>query len=203
MTENVQNVQVAAGAFVGSAPAGTAKPALAPEDPATPWKDLGYITEDGITSTRGRETENFGAWQSPSPILVLVTAVTDVFAFAIREWNQNAFEFVYGAGDEVAAKTWSPTKLSIPSSALLLKWDWLTYASQLYVPRGSLQGDTETVLARTAPSDLAVEFISTPDGDEPIWIFETDHPAFASAPVLMAAATEDGGVEVKSTKKAA
>ena len=207
MTESVQNVQVAAGAFAGFAPAGTVKPTLPATGPivadsAVPWKDLGYVTEDGITSTRGRETENFGAWQSPSPIAVLVTAITDVFGFSIREWNQNAFDFVYGRGAGAAAKLWEPAKLTIPSSALLLQWDWLTYASQLYIPRGTLQGDTETVLARTAPSDLAVEFISTPGGTEPIWIFETNHPAFAGAPTILAVEGEDGP-EVQTKGKAA
>jgi len=206
MTESSQNVQVAAGAFVGFAPAGTAKPTLAAgaigtTDPAAPWKDLGYITEDGITSTRGRETENFGAWQSPSPIAVLVTAITDVFAFAIREWNQNAFDFVYGRGAGAGAKLWEPSKLTIPASALLLQWDWLGYGTQLWIPRGTLQGDTETVLARTAPADLAVEFISTPSGAEAIWVFETNHPAFATAPTILAVEGENGP-EVKTGKAA-
>ena len=207
MAESVQNVQVAAGAFVGTAPAATVAPALPASgphvaDPAAPWKDVGYVTEDGITSTRGRETENFGAWQSPSPIAVLVTAITDVFGFAIREWNQNAFDFVYGRGALTGAKKWEPAKLNIPSVALLLQWDWLTYASQLWIPRGTLQGDTETTLARTAPSDLAIEFISTPSSTEPIWTFETSHPAFATAPTIFAVEGEDGP-EIKSKSKAA
>jgi hypothetical protein len=196
MTENVQNVQVAAGAYVGYAPAGTAAPALPVDvtvDPAAPWQDVGYVTDDGITNTRSRESENFGAWQSPTPIAVLVTAITDTLAFAIREWNQRSFEFVYG-GEGVqdagppATGSWEPTKLAIPTSALLLQWDWLGYPSQLWVPRGTITGDTETILARTAPADLAVELVSTPNGDEPAWRFLTAHPAFAvEAPALLAA----------------
>jgi hypothetical protein len=206
--ESAQNVQVAAGAFAGFAPAGTAKPVLAAgaigtSDPAAPWKDLGYLTEDGITNTRSRSTENFGAWQSPSPIAVLVTEITDVLGFSIREWNQNAMAFTYGVPAVPAAKLWEPSKLTIPSVAMLLQWDWLGYGTQLFIPRGSIQGDTETILARTAPSDLAVEFISTPSGAEAIWTFETNHPAFASIPTgLEAFAVEGGGVEVKPAKAA-
>lgn len=206
MTENAQNVQVAAGAFAGFAVVGTAKPTLAAgaigtTDPAAPWKDLGYVTEDGITQTRSRSTENFGAWQSASPIAVLVTEITDVLGFSIREWNQNAFAFTYGLGGTPAAKLWQPNPAQIASVAMLLQWDWLGYGTQLYIPRGTIQGDTETVLARTAPSDLAVEFISTPSGTEAVWIFETNHPAFASVPTgLEAFAVEGGGVEVRAGK---
>jgi hypothetical protein len=206
MTESAQNVQVAAGAFAGFAPAGTVKPTLPASgpivaDPIAPWKDLGYVTEDGITNTRSRSTENFGAWQSPSPIAVLVTEITDVLGFSIREWNQNAFAFTYGIPATPAAKLWEPSKLTIASVAMVLQWDWLSYASQLYIPRGTIQGDTETVLARTAPADLAVEFISTPSGTEAIWTFETLHPAFASIPTgLEAFATEDGGTEIRAGK---
>jgi hypothetical protein len=207
MAENVQNVQVAAGAFAGFAPVGTAKPTLAAgaigtTDPAAPWKDLGYVTEDGITNTRSRSTDNFGAWQSPSPIAVVLTEITDVLGFSLREWNQNAMAFLYGLDGAPAAKIWSPSKLTIPSVAMLLQWDWLSYGTQLYIPRGTIQGDTETVLARTAPADLSVEFISTPSSGEAIWTFETNHPAFASIPSLVAFEGEDGGVEVKSGKAA-
>src|SRR5262245_12658068 len=197
MTESSQNVQVAAGAFAGYAVAGTAKPtlpagAIGTTDPAAPWKDVGYVTEDGITYTRSRSTDNFGAWQSPSPIIVLLTELTDVFGFAIREWNQNAFAFVFGQGPGSGAKTWEPAKSQPANVALLLQWDWFGYGTQLYIPRGTIQGDTESVLARTAPADLAVEFISTPSGTEAIWIFETNHPAFASAPTIFAIEGENG-----------
>ena len=188
--ENTQEVQVAAGAFVGFAPAGTAMPALAAADPIAPWTDLGYITEDGITFTHSRESENFGAWQSPTPIAVLVTALTDTFAFGLRQWSQDVFKFVFGIGVS-AAKSFQPAKQGVPSWALLLKWDWLAYPSQLYIPRGTITGDSEAVLARTAPSDLAVEVVSTPSGAEPIWDFHTDHPAFA-APVTLLAGEGEG-----------
>lgn len=206
MTESVQNVQVAAGAFAGFAPVGTAKPTLAvgaigTTDPAAPWKDLGYVTEDGITQTRSRSTDNFGAWQSPSPIAVVLTELTDVLGFSIREWNQAAFAFLYGLDGTPAAKLWSPAKGSLPSVSMLLQWDWLGYGTQLFIPRGTVQGDTETVLARTAPSDLAVEFISTPSGTEAIWTFETNHPAFASVPTgLEALRDADGGIVVQEAK---
>jgi hypothetical protein len=84
---------------------------------------------------------------------------------------------------------------------MLLQWDWLGYGTQLFIPRGTVQGDTETVLARTAPSDLAVEFISTPSGTEAIWTFETNHPAFASVPTgLEALRDADGGIVVQEAK---
>lgn len=205
MTESVQNVQVAAGAFAGFAVVGTPKPTLAAgaigtTDPAAPWKDLGYVTEDGITNTRSRSSDNFGAWQSPSPIAVVMTEITDVLSFAIREWNQISMAYCYGLGGTPAAKLWEPSKGSPPQIAMLLQWDWLSYGTQLFIPRGVVQGDTETVFARTAPSDLAVEFISTPSGNEAIWQFETNHPAFASVPTGLEAFAVDGEIEVRETK---
>ena len=174
---DTSQVAVAAGSAVMSAPAGTAYPTLATA-PAAPWKDLGYISDDGVTHTFSRDSENFGAWQTLAPILVLVTGITDTFGFAFRQWNLDTFTFVYGSGGATPPQ-FEPSKAGAADTALLLRWDWLAYKAQLWVPRGKLQGDTEDVLTRTAPSDLPVELVSTPSGTEPLWRFETTHPAFS------------------------
>lgn len=180
-------VQVAAGSGVFSAPAGTAAPTLGTA-PATPWVDLGYISDDGITNTRSRSTENFGAWQTLSPIVVLLTGITDTFAFSFRQWSSATLAFVYGSAGLVLPK-FAPAKTLPADTALLFVWQWLTYNTQLWVPRGKISGDTESVLTRTAPSDLPVEIISTPSGAENVWQFESAHPGVATLEVTGEAGT--------------
>lgn len=191
---DTNEVAVAAGAGVYYAPVGTSTPVLG-TPPAAPWIDLGYISEDGVTHTTSRSSENFGAWQSASPILVLVTEITDTFGFALRQWNRDTFAFVYGDGG-ATAPTFEPAKGTIPESALYLLWDWLEFPSHLYVPRGRITGDTEDILTRTAPSDLPVELISTPSGSEPVWQFDTQHPAFSG--LLTARASGGKGENAKA-----
>lgn len=182
---DTSEVHVANGALVAYAPAGTAAPTLVTDPPVAPWVDLGYISDDGITHTTSRDSENFGAWQTSSPILVLLTGITDTFGFALRQTNPDVMAFVYGIGSS-ATGVFEPSKDAAPPWALLLRWQWLEEATQLYVPRGTITGDTESVLTRQAPSDFAVELVSTPSGTEPIWKFETEHPAFAGGVTLSA-----------------
>ena len=91
MSLNAADVVVAGTGTVWVAPEGTALPTDL--DPlASPWTDVGYVSEDGVTFTIGRETEDILAWQAAEAIRVLTTSEpkTVAFDFAIRARMRSA-----------------------------------------------------------------------------------------------------------------
>src|SRR4029450_10568063 len=66
------HVTVAGTGAVYVAPEGTVLPSgLAV--PTTPWEDVGFVGEDGVSFTFSRDQEEINAWQSADPVRVLIT----------------------------------------------------------------------------------------------------------------------------------
>ncbi len=92
------------------APLGTIAPTDMTAWPAG-WRDLGYISDDGITEGREEDQETFIPWQSNSPIRVETTSSTETFACTLWETNfdvislyyrKNASDMSQGAGNLVS-----------------------------------------------------------------------------------------------------
>ena len=96
---NVQNVSAGKPKIAGAvsvAPLATALPTDAttalPED----WKNLGYISEDGMTNENTPETDNIKAWGGDT-VLITQNEKTDTFTFKLIEiLNVDVLKFVYG-----------------------------------------------------------------------------------------------------------
>lgn len=164
---NVNELVVGNGRGIYAAPAGTTNVALATA-PATPWVDLGYASDDGVTLSDSPSEENVGAWQSADPVLVLTTENARTFAFNLMQWNVDVLTFVFGGGlvtpDPPAGKTFAPTKTTRGKFACIMRWtDQAGAVQQFYVPRGKVTGDVGAQLTRTAAGVLSVTFTSTPD----------------------------------------
>ncbi len=95
--DNVTFGKPKVGGAIFSAPIGTALPKNATEalDPA--FKNLGYISEDGVTNTNSPEAEATKSWGG-DVVLVLQTAKEDTFGFSLIEaLNTEVLREVYGA----------------------------------------------------------------------------------------------------------
>lgn len=88
MTSNAQLALVGASGVWYTAQLGTTAPtgfsALAP---AT-WKDLGYISQDGMTAAVNEDRQSWTPWGALSPIRTQVTSSTKTYA--ITAWETNA-----------------------------------------------------------------------------------------------------------------
>ena len=69
------------------APAGTPPPASLGAYPS-PWKNLGYASDDGVTISGDTTTEAITPWQSKLPIRQVVTEITKTINFTM--WQLNA-----------------------------------------------------------------------------------------------------------------
>jgi hypothetical protein len=96
MATNSANVRVAVtgevmvGATTAAAPTGTG-------GTTTGFTGLGYISDAGITESRGRSTNDIKAWQGGATVRTVVTDGTLTYNFTLIETNKDTVELFYGA----------------------------------------------------------------------------------------------------------
>lgn len=99
---DASNVEVAVTGRVCLAPLG----ATAPTDSETPldtevWKDVGYISEDGVTETPEADTEVINAWQNGDEVRTIQTSHAIRYGFTMIETNEVSLKAYYGHYDAV------------------------------------------------------------------------------------------------------
>ena len=99
---NAQNVTAGKpyeGGAVFVAPLGTTLPTTATEQLNAAFKNVGYISEDGVTNSNAPSTENTKAWGGDI-VLNTLTEKADTYGFSMLEvMNIDAIKTVYGASN--------------------------------------------------------------------------------------------------------
>lgn len=192
------HVVVAGNGSLYVAPEGTALPVdLAA--PASPFSNVGYISDDGVTFTLSRDTEDIMAWQSVDSVRRLVTAEPKELSFALLEFDPASVELAFRGGtvtktgtapNEIA--TYTPPDAGTASVvALVLDWndgdaDWRFVAS-----RAEVSGDVEFQLVRTDAIRLPLVLaILAALGGGPAWKIISDAPSWSAGAVT---AAQSGG----------
>lgn len=65
---------------------------------AAPIKNLGYISDDGITESRSEERTDFTSWQSLTPIRTEITSRQTTFQTTLWETNWDTISLYYQVG---------------------------------------------------------------------------------------------------------
>lgn len=94
--KNVSEVQVAVDGVVSVAPAGTAAPTTAVSALPAAYKDLGYVSEDGVTETTNQATDQIRAWQNATVVRTVVTEGDVQFSFTLIQTSAEVLAFYYG-----------------------------------------------------------------------------------------------------------
>lgn len=89
-TLNPSEVQVGTnnGPGIYLAPAGTAPPDNTWDEWATPWRVLGYLSDDGPTVGSSTDTEDLTPWQSAVPLRSVITGRSITLQFVLWQLNQ-------------------------------------------------------------------------------------------------------------------
>lgn len=171
--------------------------ATPPDDVATAmstvdadWDHVGYVSEDGVTFTEGKDITDIPAWQSFWAIRKIVTARTVTASFAMRQWSRNNVEFALGGtvddngGGEFVYTP--PDPESLDERSLVIEWRDGTEKFRLYFPRGIVSENVEVNITRSAAADLPVTFAVTDPGVDgvgdpvPVYSLFTNSPSFQS-----------------------
>lgn len=97
MTLTSANVRVAVTGAVYTGATSLAAPTDASTAPPASWTDLGYCSEDGVTETRDRTTEQLKAWQGAAVIRETVTESSMKYDLTLIETNTAVVEVFYGS----------------------------------------------------------------------------------------------------------
>lgn len=140
MAQDSANVRVAVtgavsmGATTATAPTGTG-------GTITGFTDLGLISEDGVTESRGRSTNDIKAWQNGATVRTVVTEGTLTYQFTLIETKKETVELFYGATVTEAAADGSfvvvPTSTGGRRSFVLDVVDGAELL-RVYIPQGEV-----------------------------------------------------------------
>ena len=163
MALDATEVLVGADGNVYAAP--TSAPAPTTEDSAldAAYKEMGYVSLDGVTFNQTRNIVDIEAWQSFEAVRKLVTARATSLAFGLRQWNADTLPFALGGGSIVdvgvgAANYEPPEPETFDERSLVVDWEDGTLKYRLYVPRGLVESAPEFNLRRTDNALLPVTF---------------------------------------------
>lgn len=95
--KDAAEVYVAVDGVVSTAPLGTAAPTTAISALNVAFKDLGYVSEDGVTEATNQETEVLRAWQNATRVRTLVTEGDVSYSFTLLQTSADTVAFYYGA----------------------------------------------------------------------------------------------------------
>lgn len=96
MTTNSSNVRVGVsgevlmGATTAAAPSGTG-------GTTTGFTGLGLVSEDGVTETRDRSSDDLKAWQNAATVRTVITDSKLTYQFTLMETKKETVELYYGS----------------------------------------------------------------------------------------------------------
>ena len=150
-------VRVAGAGHVYVAASGTAMPTdMSVLDP-TKWIDLGYVTEDGVGFSFGREVEDLNAWQGDK-IRTLSTKEPASCTFSLMQTNATILTVAFGGGTVTEAGTapnvtytfTPPASGTNTERALVIEFnDGASITYRYCIPRSQIEGNVDFTLVRS------------------------------------------------------
>lgn len=179
-------VRVAGAGHVYVAPSGTALPTdLTPLSNA--YIDLGYVTEDGVAFSFGREVEDLNAWQGDK-IRTLSTKEPASTTFALMQTNATILTVAFGGGTVTETGT-APNvvyKFTPPSSGtntervLVIEFnDGAAITYRYLIPRSQIEGNVDFTLTRSGALTYPLTFGILDNGDNPKFNILSNDPKMA------------------------
>lgn len=185
MAQDNDNIRIGANGDVYYAPVGTTPPATAAASWPTGWRNLGLISDEGVTIRYGRTVNDFGVWQSRYPARRIITEEVAVATFGLMQWDYDTVTFGLGASIDVVSDgqfiVTPPDPETLVEWALGVEWRDGENIIRRIFPRGSIVDDVETQLARTEVAQLPVSYSALGEAGSSPWYDLTDSLAMAAS----------------------
>lgn len=185
MSNNADEIVVAADGQISVAPFGTVLPTDVSTSLDAAFIELGYVDSSGVTFTATPSVTDVTSWQSATPTRRLVTARALTAAFQLQQFNLETFSLAFGGGEW--AETGGTWRYDPPADTDALSDYSLVIDAEdgdrnmrWVVMRGNVTEAVTTNLTRTAAALLPVTFTAlAPSNADRAWYFLTDSVEFA------------------------
>lgn len=192
MAQDSAEVLVAVNGNVYVSPVGTAAPA----DPSVAWttipawKDVGFLNEDGLQYTQGRNTEDINAWQSFQPVKQLVTGASVTMGMSLQQWNDVTLPLAFGGGTIATTGTGATTKHAFTPNVIgtlderAVAFEWTTsggYLYRLFFTKAVISDEVSFSLSKNAAAELPIVFTGLATGTALPYHWYSNDPALVAA----------------------
>ena len=150
------------------APAGTTLPTDATTALATAFKNLGYVSEDGVTNSLSKETTEIKEWGGDT-VDVVLTAQNDTFSFTLIEsLNVDVLKAYYGdenvSGTLADGITITANSKELPEKAWVVDMIMRNGAlKRIVIPRGKVTTTEEITYVDNEVVGYGITITAFPD----------------------------------------
>jgi hypothetical protein len=157
------------------APVGTPGPTSVSSALHSAFKDMGFISEEGVKFTEDRQVEARFSWTSLYPKELVIVGRTATVEFALREFNKRAVEFALEGSVTSNGAEWKHDAFNAAAVSKALVIDAADGSSlvRLYFPSGVVEADVESGHSRAGSTDLPVAFSSDRATTDPYTLWRT------------------------------
>lgn len=156
------------GGAIYAAPKGTTLPTDATTALASAFKNLGYVSEDGLTNNATRDGETIKAWGGDS-VLYAQNGIEDTFTFTLIEvLNEDVLKFVYGSsnvsGSLSTGLTVKVNAAEIPECILVVEIVLRGAVKRIVIPSAQVSEVGEIAYTDSDAVGYETTVIAIPDG---------------------------------------
>lgn len=182
-TENVTYGKPNVAGAVSVADLGAVLPTNATGTLAVDFKNLGYISEDGLTNADGRSSDVIKAWGG-DVVLTTQTEKSDTFTFTLIEaLNADVLKFYYGeanvTGDIATGLTIKSNNADLKAVSLIVDMVFKNAVKRIVIPTAKIIETSEIVYNDTEAVgyEVTVQALNDANGDSHFEYIQEPTPA--------------------------
>lgn len=147
MALDSDNVRVAVSGAVYVAPVGTTAPEYSDDALDSAFKDLGYVSSDGVTESVDRSTTQIRSWQDSSLVREVTSEGTYSVSMTFIETNEDVLALYYGSAVSASGEVTIDPRESGGRQAFVIDVIDRNSIERIYIPTGEVTSIGERTLA--------------------------------------------------------